>query len=444
MKKISIFIGLIFISFTLVGCNFVNNSSTNTTATFPSSSTTSSNSLSTTTTLNTDTAQTTQTTTSIDASQIESAVYSKIYQDIYNEVKTQVMQNLSDQQFTEIYNTILSELQQEVADGTITITPQTIVDKIKSVEANAAQAVIGVSNLDSTGQIKDIGSGVIYKHDGDKYYVVTNNHVVEGGTSYQIRFSDGSTADATLLGVDSLVDVAVLSFTSTNDYYVATFANSDNVQTGDIVLAVGNPNGYDFYDSMTFGIVSGTNRYFDIDGDGVKDLFVGYIQHDAAINPGNSGGALFNLQGQVLGLNVIKLSDVSIEGMGFAIPGNLVQAICSDIEQYGYSIQKPMLGIQFLDIYNNEAAFQQQGITLPAGVTNGFYVTAVTPGSSVDGYVQVGDIITQIGDITIQDSDQFITQFTKYKVGDVISIHLIRNGQPMTIDNITLKAKATS
>lgn len=435
LKKIFVFLGLIILSFTLVGCNFINTTTTDTTMSF---STTSTNNLATGTT------QTFTTTASIDASQIASDVYEKIYNDIYNQVKTEVLQNISAQKFDDIYNAILDNLQQEIAAGTITVTPQTIVDMIKNVEATAAQSVIGVSNLDSSGQVTAIGSGVIYKHASSTYYVVTNNHVVEGGSSYQVRFADGSTVDATLLGVDSLVDVAVLSFTSTNDYTVAQFANSDQVQTGDLVLAVGNPSGYDFYGSMTMGIVSGTNRYFDIDGDGVKDLFVGYIQHDAAINGGNSGGALFNAQGQVLGLNVIKLADISIEGMGFAIPGNLVQAICSDIEQYGYSIQKPLLGIQFLDIYNNAEAFQQQGITLPSGVTEGFYVTAITSGASVDGYIQVGDIVTQIGDITVHDSSQFIKEFTKYKVGDVISIHLIRNGQTMTIDNITLKAKVTS
>ncbi len=432
MKKIYIFLSLVVLSFVLVGCNFFNETTTATRVPFTA-----------------DTTNTTVTTTTeINADEIASDVYARIYSEIYQQVKDEVSQNLSDEKFDEIYNAVISSLQQQIDDGTIQINPETIVDMIKNIENTAANAVIGVSNLDTSGSIQAIGSGVIYKHVGDMYYVVTNNHVVENGSSYQVRFEDGSTLTAHLMGVDSLVDVAVLYFISDDDYPVVQFADSDNVQTGDIVVAVGNPSGYDFYGSMTMGIVSGTNRYFDIDGDGVKDLFVGYIQHDAAINGGNSGGALFDINGDVLGINVIKLADISIEGMGFAIPSNLVKAICADIEEYGYSIQKPMLGIQFLDIsaiYDNQAYLDQNSIVIPSAVNNeGFYITAVTPGATLDGIVNPRDIITDIGDIHITSSEQFIQEFSKYKVGDVISITIYRNGQFMTIDNIVLKAKVES
>jgi serine protease Do len=188
------------------------------------------------------------------------------------------------------------------------------------------------------------------------------------------------------------------------------------------------------------GVVSGLDRYFDIDGDNVKDMFVGYIQHDAAINSGNSGGALFNLEGELIGINVIKLSAIEIEGMGFAIPSNLTKAIVEDIELYGVSKQKPILGIEFIDIKNNPLYFVQQGITLPEGVDKGFYITGVKPNNTMDGYIQLGDIIIEIGDVIIGSSRQFVEEFSIYRVGDVISVTLIREGQTIVIENIELKA----
>ena len=211
------------------------------------------------------------------------------------------------------------------------------------------------------------------------------------------------------------------------------------MQKGDIVLAVGNPIGFDYYGSMTMGIVSGLDRYFDIDGNGVKDMFVNYIQHDAAINNGNSGGALFNTDGEVIGINVIKLTATEIEGMGFAIPSNLVSDICDDIEEFGYSKQKPVLGINFVSIKDGEAFFIQEGITLPAEITAGFYINSVVEGSTLDGYVQPGDILTEIDGIILDDTLDFILDFSIYLVGDEIDITLYRDGEYITYTDIILK-----
>lgn len=429
MKKIYILVGLLFVSMFFIGCTNV----------FTTAATTTNNTSDITTIAGTTTRVTTIGT--IDMDMVISDVYQMIYEDLYDEVKAEVLSSISEERFDQIYNQIIAELLSQVDDGTFTISAASIIDMIYNVEQTSANAVVGVTNYDELGDPNSIGSGVIYKHVGDKYYVVSNEHVVEGGNSFEIQFEDGSTLPAVLVGVDDLVDISVLYFLSDDDYAVADFGDSSQVNKGDIILSVGHPKGYDFYGTMTMGIVSGLDRYFDIDGDNVNDMFVNYIQHDAAINNGNSGGALFDIYGDVIGINVIKLAATDIEGMGFAIPSNLVAAICSDIEEFGFSLQKPVLGINFMQIRGREDYLATEGAVIPSGVTDGFYIFAVVSGASFDGYVQPGDIIVQIADIELTTAEDFVYNFSKYKVGDTISISLYRNGVLMNVDDILLKAK---
>jgi len=419
MKKILVFLSILILTFVFVGCT--SDFDTNTEMTFLTSSSTR-----------------VTTTNTIDGELIMSDIYQMIYSEIYDDVRAEVIENISEDRFDQLYSEIVDELLLKIADGTITISPQNIADMILNVENDKASAVVGVTTFDSAGEGVAIGSGVIYKNIGDKYYIVTNNHVVEDATSYEIQFEDGTTIGAVLRGVDTLVDLAVLYFISEDDYTVVDFADSSLVQKGDIVLAVGNPSGYDFFGSITMGIISGLNRYFDIDEDGVRDMFVNYIQHDAAINSGNSGGALFDINGDVIGINVLKYTDIDIEGMGFAIPSNLVSSIVSDIEEFGVSNQIPVLGIQFMEIRNNESNFEYQGIVIPDEITDGFYIISVYDDKSFSDYVQAGDIIVEIGGIALTTSLQFKESFSQYVVGDTISIRLYRNGSYITIDNILL------
>lgn len=433
MKKILILISFAFITLGFSGCTFFELFTEQTGETTLETNSTGSNNSTTLTTI----APTTKT---IDRNMVLSDVYERIYQDLYDDVKQEVQDSISEERFDEIYSSILSQLIQKIDDGEITVTSEMVVNMIRNVEETSVSSVVGVTNLNQYGVKNSIGSGVIYKHVGNKYYVVTNNHVVEDGSSYEIRFEDGSTIDAVLQGTDALVDVAVLYFFSDQEFTVANFGDSDAVQKGDMVIAVGNPNGYQYFGSTTMGIVSGVNRYFDIDNDGIKDMFVNYIQHDAAINSGNSGGALFDLNGDLIGINVIKISATDIEGMGFAIPSNLISAICNDIEEFGYSKQKPVLGINFVQVAGNEDYFTQNDIFIPTSIQNGFYINSVVKGSTLDGYVQPGDIIVEIAGIQLTNIEDFILYFSQYIVGDVISIRLYRSGSYITINNIELLA----
>jgi S1-C subfamily serine protease len=423
MKKRLLIIVLLTVSIFLTGCTF---DFSTTRGVYTTSSTT--------TTV-------APTTTNANMEDVIAAVYARIYAELYDEIRAEVIADLSDEQFSDIYNQVMTDLLAKIGNGEIELEALSVVDLIFDIALNAATAVIGVSNYDVNSSLISLGSGVIYKKTGDTYYVVTNEHVVKDGSRFEIRFKDGSTASATLLGVDPLVDVAVLTFVSTKSLTVVPFGNSKLSKQGEIILAVGNPNGYSYFGSITMGIISGLDRYFDIDGDKVKDMFVNYIQHDAAINSGNSGGALFNLKGEVIGINVIKIAATEIEGMGFAIPGDLVARICSDIEIYGVSRQVPVLGITFVDIKGNPEYFAYYNIPIPSTIKNGFYVTAVTLNASLYGYAQVGDIVTQIGDVVIIDTLDFKANFSKYRVGDIIDVIVYRNGAYLTLENIVLRAR---
>ena len=372
---------------------------------------------------------------------VQQEVYDQIYSDLYNEIKDQIIEDISDEEVEAIYQSVRTELLEKLAEGDLDIESRTIFDQVITLGKTAAKAVVGVNNLNANNEVVSTGSGVIYKRDGNQYYVVTNHHVIEDADHIQIQFSDEGKQNVELLGVETLVDIAVLKFTSTKVYQTASFGNSDELQKGEFITAVGNPSGFTYFNTMTFGVVSGLNRYFDIDEDGIRDMFVNYIQHDAAINAGNSGGALFNMYGEIVGINTLKLVDYTIEGMGFAIPSNLVALIAGDIEDHGYSNRKPILGISFVDISSNRDNLILDGKIIPDSIEEGFYIQSVVEGSTTDGYLLANDIVVKIGDIEIESTNQFVMEFSQYLIGDVIDIVVYRNGEYITIQNIELKGR---
>ena len=395
--------------------------------------------------ITTEAEQTTVEEITIDYDQLQAdvyqSVYNRIYSDLYNNIKDQIQADISQEQIGVIYQSIKDDVMTRIDSGEILVEPITVFDRMIYLGLTTAHAVVGINNIDADGDVSSTGSGVIYKKDGNQYYVITNEHVVNDATSIEIQFSNETTIQAELLGVEKLVDLAVLKFVSEETLTTASFGDSSSIQKGEFITAVGNPSGFDYYNTMTFGIVSGINRYFDIDNDGTRDMFVNYIQHDAAINAGNSGGALFNLEGEIIGINTLKIVDYSIEGMGFAIPSNLVELIANDLELYGVSRRKPMLGITFVDIAQNKAVINAEEQLVPDEINEGFYIQSVVENSSVFGYVLAGDIVVQIGNIVIENTAQFVEEFSQYLVGDVIDIVVYRNGQYLTLSDITLKGR---
>jgi S1-C subfamily serine protease len=264
----------------------------------------------------------------------------------------------------------------------------------------------------------------------DQGYILTNNHVVDGTKEVNIVLSDGTQEKATIVGTDPYADIAVLK-TDGKVPAVAGLGNSDKLDPGESVIAIGSPLG-DFKNTVTVGVVSATGRSID-SGNGytIENL----IQTDAAINHGNSGGPLVNLAGEVIGINTLVvrnsgMGDVA-EGLGFAIPINTAQAIAQQIIQQGY-FARPYMGISFQPITPDIA----DRYNLPAKW--GVYITKVESGSPADkAGLRENDIITKVGDITIDETHSYVNSLFKYKPGDTIPLTVVRDGKEMQLQ-ITL------
>jgi len=257
-------------------------------------------------------------------------IYQDVYDQIYAEVYAELAGTIGEDLYEDIYAQVLADLEDVIAAGEVSVIVNAFQDRIDEVAILSDASVVGVSTYQGNEGLA-LGSGVIYRYDAvrNEYYVITNEHVVAGGDSFRIVFSDGTWISASLLGLDATVDIGILRFSGANAPYplaVSLLGVSADVVKGTVVLACGHPRGYDFYGSLTMGVVAGTDR--DVAGDGV----VLYIQHDASINSGNSGGPLYNLAGEVIGINVSKYATTEIEGMGFAIPIDTVKTVIETID----------------------------------------------------------------------------------------------------------------
>lgn len=319
--------------------------------------------------------------------------------------------------------------------------------EITKVVAEVKNAVVSVINKQSTsrnnlygtqqtgGELATAseGSGVIYKNENGYAYIVTNYHVIAKSQELEVLLSDGTREKAELVGSDQWTDLAVIRIANTNVSTVAEFANSDDVEVGQTAIAIGSPLGSEFATSVTQGIVSATNRAVatDVDGDGQEDWVVTAIQTDAAINPGNSGGALINSAGQVIGINSMKISKSSVEGMGFAIPSNEVVSIIKQLEENG-KITRPALGISMVNLTSVNTRVIQQ-MNLPADVKSGVVIAEVdSKGSAKAAGLQAYDVIVEMDGQKIEGIQNLRKVLYSHKVGDKMEVTYYRNGQKQT------------
>ena len=296
-------------------------------------------------------------------------------------------------------------------------------------------------SLETAGE----GSGVIYKKDNDTAYVVTNNHVIDGSDAIEVILKDGTKVEAELVGTDIWTDLAVLSIPAEKVTTVATFGDSDALKVGEPSIAIGSPLGTNFASSVTQGIISAKNRSVetDITGDGVVDWEVTALQTDAAINPGNSGGALINIAGQVIGINSMKISSDTVEGMGFAIPSNDVVSIINQLETKG-EVVRPVLGISLLDLTEISEQQQESVLKLPEEVSSGVVVGEVQPGSAAEiGGLKQYDVIVKFNDVEVTDSISLRKEIYASELGKEIEIEFYRNGKLQTA-TVTMTAAETS
>ena len=285
-------------------------------------------------------------------------------------------------------------------------------DVTRAVE-KAGDAVVGITNIQTTSfwsqeggsQEAGTGSGVIYKKENGKAFIVTNNHVIEGASQLEVTLADGTKIPATLKGSDPWTDLAVLEVDGNSIKTIAEFGDSDTLKSGEPVIAIGNPLGLGFSGSVTSGIISGVERTIpvDLNGDGIEDWQVEVLQTDAAINPGNSGGALINIAGQVIGINSMKIAQEAVEGIGLSIPINTAIPIIKSLEQFGEMI-RPTMGVQLRNLTEISAYHQQETLKMPNDVTEGVMIEAVVANSPAGraGLKEL-DVIVEMDGETIAD-----------------------------------------
>lgn len=324
--------------------------------------------------------------------------------------------------------------------------PVTDADNVPDMVEDLESTIVGVSNIQTSFGFSDddveesgTGSGVIFKKDGKKAYIITNNHVVEGATKVTISLYNGKTTDAKIIGSDALTDLAVLEISSKGIDKVASFGDSSKLRAGEKVIAIGNPLGLQFSRTVTEGIISGVNRTIEVStSEGKWDMNV--LQTDAAINPGNSGGPLINSSGQVIGINSLKISQTGVESLGFAIPSNDVEPIVDQLLDKG-KVVRPFLGVQMIDMQQVPEQYQQNTLGLFGDQLNkGVYVDKVSPGSpAADAGMKAGDVIVKMNGKSIEaTSDLRKILYTEAKAGDTVSFEVLRKGKEKT-----LKAKLT-
>lgn len=301
-------------------------------------------------------------------------------------------------------------------ESAVTITES---NSLKSSIEKVYDAVFLIEASTRTG--KSTGSGFAYKKDEKNGYLITNAHVINNATTVSITDSKGETFEAKILGSDVYADVAILSTDAKNITKVAEIGDSSKVELGDTIFTVGSPLGSKYFGTVTKGIIAGKNRLV-----GSNSVMLEAIQIDAPINEGNSGGPLLNINGEVIGVNSMKLASDTIEGMGFSIPINTVMSYVERLEK-GEAIDRPLLGVTISDVDNTWQLYRY-GIILDRSVEYGAVLATVEKGYPAEkAGLQAGDVIIEIDGTKIEDTSYFRYVLYKYQVGDTIKVKYYRN-----------------
>ncbi|MBE7442605.1 MAG: Do family serine endopeptidase [Flavobacteriales bacterium] len=278
--------------------------------------------------------------------------------------------------------------------------------------------------------VQGAGSGVILSEDG---YIVTNNHVIDRTSTINVTLNNKKTYQAELIGTDPSTDLALLKINA-NGLPSVSFGNSNELNVGQWVLAVGNP--FNLTSTVTAGIISAKARNINIlSGNNSNGLppIESFIQTDAAVNPGNSGGALVNANGELIGINTaIQSNTGSYTGYSFAIPSNIVQKVVNDLKEFG-TVQRAFIGVSIQNIDENVAK------ELNLKDLTGVYVNSVTKnGSAAKSGIKSGDIIKKVGNKKVTDVPELQEQISQFRPGDKVNITIYRDEKEMEIP-VTLK-----
>lgn len=328
-----------------------------------------------------------------------------------------------------------------------------ITNVMEAVE-KSKNSVVGVSHEDSDISSKTessqkekeensgVGSGVIYKVEKDKTYIVTNSHVVSNDKTPIISGENGKRYKGTVVGTDQWSDVAVVTIPTDKDakFKPIKFEDSDNLILGESAIVIGSPLGAEFQNSISTGVISGLDRTVPIDfnGDDEYDWEIKAIQTDAAVNPGNSGGPILDSKGNLIGIVSLKIDMPNVEGMAFAIPANESAKYIKKLEKDG-KIKRPEMGIMAQN-YKTLKSDEQDQITLPSNYDSGMVVTGIDEkGNAQKADVKFHDVIVEMDDKKIENNLEFRKElYNNHKSGEEIKLKLIRDGKEIT-KTLTLK-----
>lgn len=317
----------------------------------------------------------------------------------------------------------------------INITPKDDITAVSAVTRKSIKSVVGITTVEQVREyfwvrdVEGVGSGVIVDSNG---YILTNSHVVGDGNAKKITvlLEDGSKKHGKVLWLDPALDLAIVKIDGTG-LPVAELGDSDDLEVGQLAVAIGNPLGLDFQRTVTSGIISGLNRTIKVDEHNIiEDL----IQTDASINPGNSGGPLLNNKGEVIGINTAKIQ--SAEGLGFSIPINVVKPILKHVIKEG-KFNPVMIGIQGVEVEKYEAAL---GIELSAD--EGVIILEILPNSPAEkAKLRAGDIITKIDDKKTENMKRLQGEVYSHNEGDKIILTIVRDGKEENVEITLFKIK---
>lgn len=321
-----------------------------------------------------------------------------------------------------------------LTDGLSTVD---IVKKVKPSVVSVSTTVTGTAKYFGKYAVpyesEGAGSGVIFYSDDDKVAIATNNHVIEGANSIFVTFEGDISVSAKVIGTKSDSDLAVLSVSwddlkaaGIEKVTTATFGDSDALEVGECVIAIGNAMGMGL--SATDGIISMKGQTINVDGNNLTVL-----QTSAAINSGNSGGALVNSKGEVIGINTAKYNSSMAEGMGYAIPSNYIKPIVEELLETGTQ-PKPYIGITGTSITEENAELYK----LPVGA---LIMEVTENGPAAKAGLEVGDVITQYNGKTVMDMDTLVELVNATEIGKTVDIHVVRNGQQSIDLKITIGDK---
>lgn len=339
---------------------------------------------------------------------------------------------------------ILSNLTTSNSTSTIVSSKQPKVYEKSSLATSIAKVYDAVVMIESykNGEEFSTGTGFVYKTDEKYGYIMTNQHVISNADKVILVLSNDEQVEAKVISGDEYLDIAVLTMDKNKVLQTAAIASSENAQIGDTIFTVGSPMGYEYRGTVTSGILSGKDRMVSVNvsNSASSDWVMKVLQIDAAINPGNSGGPLLNVNGEVIGVNSMKLVQDEIEGMGFAIPIEIAMAHVDDLEK-NKTIEWPILGISMANV-TDATSLYRNNIKIDSNIKEGVVVVEITENTgAAKSDLKSGDVITKLNGIEVKDSAYLRYELYKNKPGDTIEITYIRNGKERTT-KVTLTKKS--